>query len=505
MVIPDLVEHAGGILCCLLVACSCTQLCSVQKHNLCMLLFWLGVPSDPALHSPREFKFLLFRPGSFLLPCLLQDVILPYMSDKRHIPDTCFIVMEEDWRLFEADARVDTAEVGQRTFSAIFGQQTQGLRTHLSESEGVSLDELYNKRLDEASAADVPSASASSSTAFSRVPSAGVTGNMSEARLYLGRPAKPKGAVEISPHLRDIARMLTFAHRRALGGLVWLSWEGAQQSGNRIKPRHALTCIAMTHIASEALLMNFDENFPDGHFDVKLINALNANDDLRDRVKPSYIYPAIGNYQAHQSGCEKNLFRQSAWKNSWVKEGTDFQNRYLCVFGEKGNACFHCELPKNSPDLCWKTCRPPATDQDPDERHPDHEQDANYQFFGGAGDKPRELVTTEDDLSRDHVTKRRRSEWRHNMNLYKWRNFTDDPEEVGHTRKLFVVASFVRYSCVPFAQLTIAMPFATSIVAVCLSPCSGLPSHHLGCLCVLVCWCCVSSRCVCFWCSCIML
>lgn len=68
------------------------------------------------LHIPRKplaIEQLSF--GSQMIPVkhigslhILQDHLLPFMSDSRHPPDTLFLVLEEDWRCYEADCNVST-------------------------------------------------------------------------------------------------------------------------------------------------------------------------------------------------------------------------------------------------------------------------------------------------------------------------------------------------------------------------------------------------------------
>ena len=40
----------------------------------------------------------------------MQDILIPYMCDPRHLPDTLFIVLEEDFRVYKADCTLDWAK-----------------------------------------------------------------------------------------------------------------------------------------------------------------------------------------------------------------------------------------------------------------------------------------------------------------------------------------------------------------------------------------------------------
>ena len=87
-----------------------------------------------------------------------------------------------------------------------------------------------------------------------------------------------------------------------------------------------------------------------------------------------YMYPSIGHFAVHKSGCEVSLdTRESDWKKSWVQEGTRpsghhatgtnsgwWTTRYLTKFRVRGESIQwvrKVELPENPLDeaLFWKS------------------------------------------------------------------------------------------------------------------------------------------------------
>ena len=58
-----------------------------------------------------RFAFVLFCYDLVACPCMLQDHIVPYMLDTRHIRDTLFIVLEEDFRLYPTEGEHVASDV----------------------------------------------------------------------------------------------------------------------------------------------------------------------------------------------------------------------------------------------------------------------------------------------------------------------------------------------------------------------------------------------------------
>jgi len=159
---------------------------------------------------------------------------LPYMADKTHIPDTLFLVSEEDWRIFKADEQVTSEHVGPNMYAEAFpdavAEMAAGRPGH------VYPETVYEARKREIGAQAASASAGAASSSSAGVPPAPVGSQTGKYKFHMPRPEKPKGFVGYSPHLQDVMKMCCQAHRAQLGGLVWLSWDGKNQAGGRIKP-----------------------------------------------------------------------------------------------------------------------------------------------------------------------------------------------------------------------------------------------------------------------------
>ena len=162
--------------------------------------------------------------------------------------------------------------------------------------------------------------------------------------------------------MEDLIQIVTAAAREGSGDLVWLSWDGKNQSGFRCKPVHASTCVAVTSRAARALgeALRTGEMGQQHHWDVMLVRYLQK---MGDRFPASYVYPCIGHYQEHVSGSSDRMgWRDSQWAKAWVQEGTRAadteggKHRWLAGFRTKGIAWMRqVKLPLLDEDLRWFT------------------------------------------------------------------------------------------------------------------------------------------------------
>ena len=363
--------------------------------------------------------------GSAHLP---QDVLLPYMADPRHIPDTIFFVLEEDWRLFERDEKVNSASVGKELFGRFGGGSGDS-----QEEKTYTREEVYAFYSAGAPGSGVPFAPSASS---SPPPSpAGVP--FAPAKTAVFEPQRPKKIQrgekpELSPYLKELLDLTTFASRQNAGGFIWLSWDGFNRKGCKTKPMHALTMVSVTHRTAVDML-DHKHAFEKKHFDVALRNLLIQKDaDWATRWRASYVFPSIGHYCSHQSGCEKDLFRESGWKNSWVQEGVrpaaGQQDRWLCSF-RPGGEPWIAKIPfEKSDSLEWQTLEvedtgaasgvPFAPGADPTRKE-----------FGG--DKVLQMGPQVEEQDFSGGTERRQRQIRQALSFYKFRNMTKVEAEAG--------------------------------------------------------------------------
>jgi hypothetical protein len=331
------------------------------------------------------------RFGSQMIPVqhigllhVLQDHLLPFMSDSRHPPDTLFLVLEEDWRCYEAECNVSTKYLVAQHPPAV--QMPTGMRDDLGEYE-VDAEDVLD--------ATIQAAPWNKSEAVAGQPSApgepfapGAGGDtleqpkvVSGENMWYTRPSRVKGdAAAPTEELQDIVKLCTAAHRRGKGGLVWLSWDGGSTSGRKLSPCHASTLLAVSHLTAVVMLSEF-EKFSFRHFDLALRARLEEEEGCAARYQASYVCKSIGHYVGHLSGCQEGLgFRRADWQNSWVQEGVrpraGQEDRWLCDFSRSGGPNYICKvsLPeRGDEDLRWKTQRPPK-DGDTTEESEDDDQ-----------------------------------------------------------------------------------------------------------------------------------
>ena len=254
------------------------------------------------------------------------------MADCRHTPDTLFFVAEEDFRLTREHAAMDPKQVAGR----LVPQQAGFLETPGEPT--ISLADLYKLRT---SAAPLQG-EAAGATCESPSPHA-------EDPAMLGfyrRRRKPTGAElqNVSQELEDLVKICTIAHRQHAGGLVWLSWCGAEgKAGRKTAPMHGSTLVAVASWFARELLLNFNK-LEFKHFDIALRNVLQKPPADWTWCEASFVYPSIGHYCEHVSGCEEGLgWRASSWNCTWCQGGTrkdpadpNQAHRSLHKFCEKG-------------------------------------------------------------------------------------------------------------------------------------------------------------------------
>jgi hypothetical protein len=170
----------------------------------------------------------------------------------------------------------------------------------------------------------------------------------------------------ISQDLGDLVSLVTAASRIGRGGLVWLCYDGG--SGPRTRkskpkegPEHASTLIAISAWAARIMKERFTRLFAFQHFDLSLLQCLDQREFARNDLQASYVWPSIGHYATHNSGCEEGLgIRRSTWDAPFVHEGVrpsgrDQRHRCLRAFASGDVYCDVQLPPPAGVDLRWFT------------------------------------------------------------------------------------------------------------------------------------------------------
>ena len=248
---------------------------------------------------------------------LPQDHVLPYITDPRHAPDTLFFVAEEDWRLFEADKKGlsqspsdDPEDFEQPDWGA------PGLPEEDVDEEDVpmssdNLPHLFKKR--------ATGAAASSSEGPVQPPLVSGYQHLGNRWYKRTRKAKADEFVEsLSPHIVDLVKVMTAAHREGHGDIVWLAYEAARRGDdNRYhrddRPNFGSQLIGISRAGALSLQEEW-YRMRLGHFDLSLKHVLVNKEGVRTSIRSCFAYPSVGHYMTKESGVMQNpVDRVAAW------------------------------------------------------------------------------------------------------------------------------------------------------------------------------------------------
>ena len=308
--------------------------------------------------------------GAVIHSLSLQDHILPYCCDPRHPADTWFIIAEEDFRLCEKDDRdfksILLHQVLDNVSLSVLEKAQIG---HGGEEIFVDPEVLYAQRQ------SLTGPSEDEPLAF--LEEAGSQFKKLMGGLFTRAKPPTSGVREAPEVLTDLVKMSIAAHRANIGNFLWYSWEGALARGSRSKPCHGSTLVGISVKGARMLLdaMNSGE-IAMQHADIGIRHHMEQH---CDDFGCSYMYPSVGHYAVHKSGCEASIdVRDANWLAPWVQEGTrqprlplggtdeapakQWQTRYLVRFRKKGQDVQWVRkvaLPEGDQDelLIWKSWR----------------------------------------------------------------------------------------------------------------------------------------------------
>lgn len=295
----------------------------------------------------------------------VQDALVPVMLHPSNPADTLYIVLEEDWRLYSkhGDSASDETRLRQ-VMEEPSSSSGGGGGTRATESLTPSQTPTAQAGTSESL---TPTAPASSSTTWR--PGArklgSEPGGSLEHRLTM-RMEKPSGSKvrDFPQTLMDIVRYANQAARVDLGDLVWMAWEANRKK--RGTPSHGLTMLCLSKAGAMELDVWLKNQKVVYRYDLMLLNALKEpNRDLLRRA--SFVWPAIGSYAKHLSGCQLEaggeFYRDSSWESTWIGEGTrgcrqSPASRWICRFGVAEHEKWALEVKCDTLDdesLSWKS------------------------------------------------------------------------------------------------------------------------------------------------------
>ena len=406
------------------------------------------------------FSCLKSQPSQSLPPCTssyhgklhVKDHIIPYMADERHAPDTLFFVAEEDFRLFHRHSACAPDIVGRLTEAAYaasstsFAARTPALREDGNEPVALPVDDLYawryTRQLVTQPGCDLFGPPAAGTDSWKRL-----VGGLYEPTR---KPRAIKAVLHgVSEYLEDLVKIVTAAHRKGRGDLVWLSYDANNKKGTKCKVVHASTLIAVSADGAKKLadiVPDAEEFGKDMHWDVLLLRYLEKKGE---EFKASYVYPSVGHYQGFLSQSSDNEgWRPDQWNQNWIQEGTRASHaeagrtRWLMGWQKKGvNWIREINIPeKRWEDLRWftRTTAPAGWVDQMTAR----EERMREVALGKGKTPPRRIIqpvwrlqaTVMEGNPQGLVSKRQKRQQRANDAGYAFRNFVPEGEEVCLTR-----------------------------------------------------------------------
>jgi hypothetical protein len=162
--------------------------------------------------------------------------------------------------------------------------------------------------------------------------------------------------------LRDLVAIATQAQRANCGDLVWYSWVPVKAGGGegQCKLSRASTLLGVTRPGARQMLSAVRAGaLGKSDWDISLRHWLATG---ADGLRYSWVWPPIGNYAEHPSGCDPAYAtgRPTNWSAAWTCEGTrrpeDAKDRqkWLMKFGQPGVEWVQ-TLQDEPDDIHWKS------------------------------------------------------------------------------------------------------------------------------------------------------
>ena len=310
-----------------------------------------------ALRLPCETKQWLQ-----LFNSVIQDVGLPYMLDPRHPEDSLFFVAESDYRFYPGDCISNWYEI-------------------LEDEDEPWLDERLTEVVPPTLALEAPSPSPVRDDDPSPSPDEQELPKVPQKRKFLGwsaaqRPESKASELEVSQELRDMVQICNRAAKIGRGHVVWFGWcpQGKQKS----IPAFASHLLAMSKYGAKTMLESMEAGrLKMGHWD-RVLRAWLVEENFQNPkvMGASFVWPSVGFYQTHASGCEPSIGdRVAEWDQSFIQPGVrpfkdSHRKRWLACWpdNKKGGAEWLEQITFDARKNIWITQPPPdrwwSTDSD---------------------------------------------------------------------------------------------------------------------------------------------
>lgn len=275
------------------------------------------------------------------------------MTDPRHPEDSLFFVAESDYRFYPEDCIQDW-------YAVVQDERVPWLDETLAEVDPPDLPPAEQEPSPAPVEGDDPS------------PSPDEKEKEPKRRKYLGwmaaqRPTVKATNLQVSQELRDLVQLCNRAAALGRGHVVWLGWCSKNKRKSVASFGTHLVAVSKYGAQKMAEAMEIGE-LKMGHWDQVLRQWLvNHNYQSPKVCGGSFVWPSVGFYQTHKSGCEPSIGERVAeWDQSYIqagvrpKKGSD-RKRWIACWpqDEKGHAEWLEEVTFDARRNYWLTQRPP--------------------------------------------------------------------------------------------------------------------------------------------------
>ena len=225
---------------------------------------------------------------------------MPFVMDKRLPEDTLFWIIEEDFRFWPPYKDPDEADDYEVEYLQLLLERSSPPPTQAaSPDEGTSLPPSQRGRR--------PKGQERLSTEY-------------HTALPRGQSSEDRPNHGFTRDVCDMMRIATMCHRAGMGDLIWVTYCPSKAKPSRIG--HGSACILVTKHGMQAVHKAATETgkLARGHIDLELQRWLRSSGEAK-AARACYLYPPIGSYTEHASGCDPTNFGGDKTRPSGFESG----------------------------------------------------------------------------------------------------------------------------------------------------------------------------------------
>ena len=285
--------------------------------------------------------------------------------DNRLPDDTLFMVFEEDYRFFPENEDSDKADdyaarmvkvVLERGWESLQGSESQPPQTQSSSS---SQGKLHGSESLPPQSEPPFNVFGPASSSKGKSKGKGNSKPKPESRFHATASRGSSNLEDeenegFSSNLADLVRWATVAHRQGMGNLVWVGWCPAKDKRSRLSNGSHCVMVSKTGL-SHMTKAFFEGKIRRGHIDLVLKEWLSTGSTAA-RVGACYVFPTMGGFTAHASGCDPFNFgeEKGGRPSNWKKDNPALGTRTATDPSQRGKWLI--QWAEKTTDRVWKGC-----------------------------------------------------------------------------------------------------------------------------------------------------